>query len=59
MLMGAMKMCRCLEWAMKTMKPEMMAMFSRRNTVTSTELVPAPSGARSLATAWEAKAPQP
>ncbi len=41
------------------MKPEMMAMLSSRKTVTSTALVPAPSGASSLATAWEAKAPQP
>ncbi len=41
------------------MKPEMMAMFNSKKTVTSTEFVPAPSGCRSLATAWEAKAPQP
>ncbi len=57
--MGAIKMCRCLEYEMKTMKPEMMAMLRMRKTVTRTALVPAPSGARSLATPWEAKAPQP
>ena len=32
------------------MKPEMMATLRMRNTVASTELVPAPSGASSLAT---------
>ena len=57
--MGAKKMCRCLEYETKTMKPEMMAMLRSRNTVTRTELVPAPSGASHLATVWEAKAPQP
>ena len=41
------------------MKPEMMAMLRSRKTVTSTEFVPAPRGARILATVWEAKAPQP
>ena len=41
------------------MKPEMMATLRMRKTVASTALVPAPSGARSLATPWEAKAPQP
>ena len=41
------------------MKPEMTATLRMRNTVASTALVPAPSGCSSLATPWEAKAPQP
>ena len=59
MLMGAMKMCRCLEYETKTMKPEMTATLRIRKTVASTLFVPAPSGWSSLATAWEANAPQP
>ncbi len=58
-LIGAMKMWRCFEYAMKTMKPEMTAMFRIRKTVASTALVPAPSGARISATACEAKVLHP
>ena len=41
------------------MKPEMIATLRMRNTVASTALVPGTEGGSSLATAWEAKAPQP
>ena len=41
------------------MKPEMMATLRMRKTVTSTELMPEPSGCEQLGQACEAKAPQP
>ena len=58
-LMGATKMCRCLEYETKTKKPTMTATLRMRKTVSRTLLTPVPRGARALAMPCEAKAHHP
>src|ERR1700722_289954 len=54
-LMGARKMCRCLEYETKTRNPAMTDTFSSKNTASRTELTPTPSGASQPATTLLAK----
>ena len=49
-LMGARKMCRCLEYETKTRKPAITETLSSRKTASRTELTPTPSGASQPAT---------
>ena len=55
-LTGAMKMCRCLEYATKTRNPAITPTLARRKTASSTALWPTPSGASHDATILEANA---
>ena len=55
-LIGAKKMCRCLEYDTKTRKPEMTAMLRSRKTASNTLFTPTPRGASQLATNFDAKA---
>src|SRR3984957_16741399 len=55
-LIGAKKMCRCLEYETKTRNPAITETLSKRNTASRTELTPTPSGASQLAAILLAKA---
>ena len=50
MLIGAKKMCRCLEYETKTRNPAITEMLRSKKTASRTELTPTPSGASQLAT---------